>query len=109
MWIRLRPEDCVTEIQKQVRRELEPPSLVPCDAQRVINFMSQLQAMVVLDLQGDLGFTQLGKVLYTLRFGPEETNNSSINQNRTLGITLISKGKPTPAQRLTLSKSAERL
>jgi hypothetical protein len=89
-------------------RELEPPSLRPCDVQRVVNFMGQLQSLVVLDLQGDMGFAQLGKVLYTLRFGPEESNVSSMNPNRTLGITLISKGKPSPIQRLTLSKSAER-
>jgi hypothetical protein len=33
--------------------------------------MSNSQSMVVLDLQGDMGFSQLAKVLYTLRFGPE--------------------------------------
>jgi hypothetical protein len=33
--------------------------------------MSQIQAMVVLDLQGDLGFAQLAKILYNLRYGPE--------------------------------------
>lgn len=31
--------------------------------------MSQAQSMVILDLQGDMGFTQLSNILYTLRFG----------------------------------------
>lgn len=70
MWNRLHPEEYIAEIQRQSKKQLEPPSLVPCDAQRVVNFMSQMQSMVVLDLQGDMGFAQLGKVLYTLRFGP---------------------------------------
>lgn len=32
--------------------------------------MSQNQSMTVLDLQGDMGFSKLSKVLYTLRYGP---------------------------------------
>lgn len=61
--------------------------------------------MVVLDLQGDLGFAQLTKVLNNLRYGPEESNVSTINPNRNVGITLISKGRPSAVQRLALSKS----
>jgi hypothetical protein len=42
--------------------------------------------MVVLDLQGDMGFAQLEKVLYTLRYGEEESILNTTNKQ--LGISL---------------------
>ena len=115
MWNRLRPEDPISDLLRHAKRHLEPPSYVPCDIQKIISIMSQSQSMVVLDLQGDMGFSQLAKLLYTLRFGPEESSvSSTLSPTKPAGISLISRGSivkssMTPSQRLILSKSADRL
>ena len=69
MWNRLRPEQTVTDILKQTKKEFSPPSMVSCDIQQLIGAMSKNQKMTVLDLQGDMGFTNLSKALYALRYG----------------------------------------
>ncbi len=106
MWNRLKPEGFITDIQRQVRKELQPPSIVPCDYQKIVNYMSQNQSMKVLDLQGDMGFSKLSKILYTLRYGPEESIVSTSNiTSKNTGLSVISKGN----HRLSLCRSADKI
>ena len=69
MWNRLHPENNINDIIKQGKKEFAPPSMIPCDVQQLITAMSKSQKMTVLDLQGDMGFNSLEKMLYILRFG----------------------------------------
>lgn len=69
MWNRLHPEQIVSNIMKQAKREFAPPSMVPCDVQQLISAMSKQQKMTILDLTGDMGFGNLDRSLYTLRYG----------------------------------------
>jgi hypothetical protein len=105
MWNRLHPEDYISEIMKQTQKEFEPPSSVSCDIQQIITFMSQMQKLTVLDLQGDMGFSQLSKILYTLRFGEEDSTLNTTN--RQLGLSLTRDSKVS--NKINLSKSADRL
>lgn len=90
---------------KQTQKEFEPPSSVSCDIQQIITFMSQMQKLTVLDLQGDMGFNQLSKILYTLRFGEEDSTLNTTN--RQLGLSLTRDSKVS--NKINLSKSADRL
>lgn len=90
---------------KQTQKEFEPPSSVSCDIQQIITFMSQMQKLTVLDLQGDMGFNQLSKILYTLRFGEEDSTLNTTN--RQLGLSLTRDSKVN--NKINLSKSADRL
>jgi hypothetical protein len=69
MWNRLKPYVCVNEIAKQACKEFEEPSSVPCDIQQIIGELSHKKKMRVLDLQGDMGISNLTKLLKVLRFG----------------------------------------
>lgn len=71
MWNRLRPNEIVGQIGKQVKKEFEPPSFIPCDIQQLISAMSKNHKMTILDLYGEMGFAKLQKILYTLRFGEQ--------------------------------------
>lgn len=67
--------------------------------------MSQNHKMTILDLQGDMGFGMLEKVLYTLRYGEE----NNISTNKHYGISIISRESKVSQSKLALSKSTDKI
>ena len=78
--------------------------MIPCDVQQLISAMSKNQKMTVLDLHGDMGFNSLEKVLYTLRYGEEE----SVLSNKPTGISIISR-ESRVSNKLIGSKSTDKI
>ena len=104
MWNRLHPEQNINDIIKQAKKEFAPPSMIPCDVQQLIAAMSKNQKMTILDFHGDMGFNSLEKMLYTLRFGEEE----SVLSNKQTGISLISRDSRV-SNRLIGSRSSDKI
>ena len=105
MWNRLNPVQIIQDIHKQTKKELAPPSLLPCNLQQLIASINQQHKMTVLDLHGDMGFSQLEKALYILRFGDEE----SLLSGKQTGISLITRDSRHNHKMLSMSKSTERM
>lgn len=78
--------------------------MIPCDVQQLITAMSANHRLTILDLHGDMGFSNLEKSLYTLRYGEEA---STISNNKHAGISITRESKVS--NRLIGSRSTDNI